>query len=95
MLAFASLPSIVGVEQELVCLWKFPFDCCCFANCHFCFELGVEKFLVLLSGWELPNAKRPSLPPGSSKGESKDRDSTETKESKYRGRREVMKQYSG
>lgn len=69
VLAFASLPSIIGVEQEVVCLWKFPFDCCCFANCHFCFELGMEEFFVLLGGLELPNVKRPSLPPGSSRGD--------------------------
>ena len=77
-LPFASLPplpSVTGVERELFCRWKFPFDRCCFANCHFCFERSVEEFAVLLCGWELPDVKKTVSPPGSSRGEFKARDS--------------------
>lgn len=63
----------------------------------FALSLAWRSFFVLLGGLELPNVKRPSLPPGSSKGESKARDSTEaeTEESKDSDRREVTEQHSG
>lgn len=59
---FASLPPLPsGTGVELVCLWKFSFNGGCFANCRFCSERSMEDFAVLLSVWELPDVKRPSL----------------------------------
>lgn len=71
--SFPPLPLATGVEQELVCLWKFPVDPWLFCKLSFLLWARRRLLCCCLLGKYLME-KESLSPPGSWQGESKARD---------------------